>query len=166
MIEYISKRNSNNIDRNTNFSKLRKNGYEGMFTHLHHGTPTIKREVFQKVKQSNNPRGQDQDFLFDVFEYFKNKGNIFTIINKPLQTYVPAKEQIEHFSVPYRLGDMIKGWGRDNEKEGIKAHMNYYPNSIVSEYFKKTDDNNNIKVLNEVCNIIKKKKKYTNSIFE
>jgi glycosyltransferase involved in cell wall biosynthesis len=94
IIKYISKNNSNNIDKNTNFSELRKNGYEGMFTHLHHGTPTIKREVFKKVKQSNNPRGQDQDFLFDVFEYFKNKGNIFTIINKPLQTYVPAKEQI------------------------------------------------------------------------
>lgn len=158
IIQYISKNNSNNIDKNTNFSKLRKNGYEGIFPSLHHGTPSIKKEVFEKVKQSNNPRGQDQDFLFDVFEHFKNSGNVFTIINKPLQTYVPAeKQKIEHFSIPYRLGDMIKGWGRDDEKNGIKAHFKYYPNSIVSKYLKKTNDNNNIEVLNEVCDIIKKR---------
>jgi glycosyltransferase involved in cell wall biosynthesis len=93
IIKYISKNNSNNIDKNTNFSKLRKNGYEGIFPSLHHGTPTIKKEVFEKVKQSSNPRGQDQDFLFDIFEYFKNNGNVFTIINKPLQTYIPAAKQ-------------------------------------------------------------------------
>ena len=81
------------LSTNTNFSKLRKNGYEGIFPSLHHGTPTIKKEVFEKVKQSSNPRGQDQDFLFDVFEYFKNNGNVFTIINKPLQTYIPAAKQ-------------------------------------------------------------------------
>ena len=28
-----------------------------------------------------------------TFEYFKNNGNVFTIINKPLQTYVPATKQ-------------------------------------------------------------------------
>lgn len=93
IIKYISKNNSKNINRNINFSKLRKKGYQGMFPNLHHGTPTIKKEVFEKVKQSNNPRGQDQDFLFDVFEHFKNSGNVFTIINKPLQTYVPAAKQ-------------------------------------------------------------------------
>jgi hypothetical protein len=61
----------------------------------------------------------------------------------------------EPFTVPYRLGDMIKGWGRDDKNIGKDAHIKYYPNSIVSKYLKKTNKNNNIKVLNEVCNKIK-----------
>lgn len=45
------------------------------------------------------------------------------------------------------------------EKNTLKdEHLKYYPNSIVSEYLRKTNKNNDIKVLSEVCNTIKNKK--------
>lgn len=50
----------------------------------------------------------------------------------------------------YRLGDMIKDERFRSQINGRKFHFKFYPNSITSEYMKKTKNNNDYKILLEI----------------
>jgi hypothetical protein len=57
----------------------------------------------------------------------------------------------------YRLGDMVRGilWGEkdgttDFDKYGREWHIKTYPDSIVAEYFKRTNKKNNINIVRDI----------------
>lgn len=50
----------------------------------------------------------------------------------------------------YRLGDMVKNSDFRNRINGKKFHIKIYPNSIVSEYMKRTDKDNDFETLNQI----------------
>ena len=68
------------------------------------------------------------------------------------------KKKIENFvnnEKRYRLADMIRFKNqRENKKWGYEYHLKNFPDSIATEYMKKTKKNNNLKLINK---IIKKK---------
>ena len=51
----------------------------------------------------------------------------------------------------YRLGDMVRGnlW---DEKDGREWHIKTYPDSIVAEYFRRTNKKNNIITVRDIIN--------------
>lgn len=69
-----------------------------------------------------------------------NKNNIY---NYFYDLYTNFKE--------YRLGDVYNGdAGKSNEKWLRNHHINNFPKSLASEYLKKTNDKNNIKIMSSI----------------
>lgn len=83
-------------------------------------------------------------------EKYKLYNDYWSIINvEHFNTY-------EYFKVPYRLGDVIKGWSREENpakwEKMKKTHIRDYPNSLVYNYLQKTTKNNDIPTLSVICN--------------
>ena len=52
----------------------------------------------------------------------------------------------------YRLGDIIKGYIKQNEPENFKWHSIEHPESIAAKYIKSTKEDNNLDVLTKIIN--------------
>lgn len=83
-------------------------------------------------------------------------------ILKPIISEIPERNECELYSVNklYRLGDMVMTKLRWL-KEGEKYHFNVFPNSIATEYMKKSKTQKNYKLL---ANIVQERTRKTNDL--
>jgi hypothetical protein len=55
-----------------------------------------------------------------------------------------------HGPYQYRLGDMVEGNAYRNSSAGRTSHYHRFPNSIATEYMKRTDDNHRYDILSDI----------------
>ena len=60
----------------------------------------------------------------------------------------------------YRLGDMFRSKKFRDDGSGKDYHLKNFPQSIASEYMRRTDDDSNYAVLMEICSDYMKKQNY------
>ena len=70
--------------------------------------------------------------------------------NDSCQLYRPSK-------YVYRLGDMTRLSSEQKKKEGADYHLKHFPNSIVSEYLRRTQEIDNYDILSDI--VMKRSKK-------
>lgn len=100
----------------------------------------------------------DKIYLLFIFIFFYLILIYFCNINK--------KEYFIENYKKYRLGDMIKLKRMRERSDGYKYHLKHFPNSIATEYMKKTDKSKNYKLLKKIVDKRTKQKhlKYKNYI--
>ena len=70
--------------------------------------------------------------------------------NDSCQLYRPSK-------YVYRLGDMTRLSSEQKKKEGADYHLKHFPNSIASDYLRRTQEVNNYDILADIVMKISKK---------
>lgn len=91
--------------------------------------------------------------LISIIKFTTNSNNKWSnISNKLTQSVNPLSGNLYNGQEGYRLGDMVlyEIWrGKDG---GRDYHYDNFPDSIATEYMKKTDDELNIELLSDIVN--------------
>jgi len=88
--------------------------------------------------------------LISIIVFNNNKWS--NISNKLTQSVNPLSANLYNGQEGYRLGDMIQSRYWRNKNDGRDYHYNNFPDSIATEYMKKTDDESNIDLLSDIVN--------------
>lgn len=83
---------------------------------------------------------------------FNNNNKWSNISNRLIQSVNPLSGNLYNGQEGYRLGDMVQSKYWRNKNDGRNYHYNNFPDSIVTEYMKKTDDESNIDLLSDIVN--------------